>query len=605
MAPGAGPILICNSTPCVSNGCRAVKEALTDELHQSGLGDVGIITTGCVGNCALGPTVIVYPDGIFYRNVKAQDAREIVRRHLAGGEPVERLMYRRVDTQELLRTPDEIDFWKGQVRIALRNAGKVDPASIDDYISRKGYAALTKVLTQMDPACVIEEISRSGLRGRGGAGFPTGRKWDLASKAGSHPKYVICNGDEGDPGAFMDRAIMEGDPHSVLEGMAIAAYAVGAGQGYIYVRAEYPAAVRNLSQAIEKAREYKFLGRDVLKSGFDFDIEIRMGAGAFVCGEETALINSVEAKRGEPRYKPPFPASEGLWRRPTVINNVETLANVPPIILEGAGWFSDIGTERSRGTKVFALAGKVNHTGLVEVPMGTTLRTIVYDLGGGIPDGKEFKAAQTGGPSGGCIPAQFLGEPMDYDNLLRIGSMMGSGGLIIMDEDTCMVDVARFFLDFTQDESCGKCTPCRNGTKRMLEILTRITEGKGRPRDIEDLERLGELIRKTSLCGLGMSAPNPVLSTIRYFRQEYEAHIGDRECPAGVCEALLHFEILPKECRSCGLCARECPTGAITGRPREPYVINPEKCIKCAQCLKRCQFDAVVRARKRKPRVLH
>lgn len=490
---------------------------------------------------------------------------------------------------------DKMDFFKFQERIALSNCGHINPEKIEEYIGRSGYFALAKVLNEMSPQDVIDTIKKSGLRGRGGGGFPTGMKWEFALKSQNDQKYVVCNADEGDPGAFMDRSVLEGDPHAVLEAMAIAGYAIGASQGYIYVRAEYPIAVERLNTAIEQARKLGLLGKNIFNKGFDFDIDIRLGAGAFVCGEETALLASIEGKRGEPRPRPPFPAVSGLWGKPTIINNVETFANIPHIIRKGPEWFSSIGTEKSKGTKVFALAGKINNTGLIEVPMGTTLRTIIYDIGGGIPNNKKFKAAQTGGPSGGCISSELLDIEIDYDNLLAIGSMMGSGGLIVMDEDTCMVDVARFFLEFTQEESCGKCPPCRIGTKRMLEILTRITEGKGTPEDLENLETLAKTIKNASICGLGQTAPNPVLSTLRYFRDEYEAHIYDKKCPAGVCQAMASYSILSDKCIGCGLCAKACPTDAISGKVKEAHKIDAEKCIKCGACIEKCKFGAIVK----------
>lgn len=534
-------VLVCGGAGCISSGCKEVKKALEDEIVKLGLDrEVKIITTGCMGPCDLGPVMIVYPEGVFYQKVKPEDVKEIAKKHLLEGEIVERLLYRTPDTGEIVKKYENINFFNKQVKIALRNTGLIDPMVIEEYIARDGYFALAKVLTQMTPEEVIEEVKASGLRGRGGGGFPTGLKWSFAARAKGDQKYVVCNADEGDPGAFMDRSILEGDPHSVIEAMAIAGYAIGADQGYVYVRAEYPLAVQRLTHAIQQARQYGFLGKNIMGTHFDFNVDIRVGAGAFVCGEETALLASIEGNRGEPRPRPPFPANKGLWGKPTLINNVETYANICPIILNGADWYKKLGTENSKGTKVFALAGKINNTGLVEVPMGTTLGEIVYDIGGGIPKGKRFKAAQTGGPSGGCIPKEHLNAPIDYDSLKELGTIMGSGGLIVVDEDTCMVDFARFFLEFVQDESCGKCAPCRMGTKRMLEILDRITKGQGQEGDIERLEELGTIIKETALCGLGQTAPNPVLSTIRYFRDEYEAHIKDKKCPASVCAALFN-----------------------------------------------------------------
>lgn len=549
-------VLVCGGAGCVSSGCKEVEQAFLDEIARHGLAsEVRVVSTGCMGPCELGPVAIIYPEGVLYRKLKAEDAREIVVEHLLKGRIVQRLLYEAPDTQQRVPTYGDITFFNRQVRIALRNTGKIDPLNIEEYIAEDGYAALAKVLTEMTPEQVVDVVKRSGLRGRGGAGFPTGLKWDFTRRAKADQKYVVCNADEGDPGAFMDRSVLEGDPHSIIEAMAIAGYAVGASQGYVYVRAEYPLAVKHLSHAIMQAREYGVLGKDIFGKGFDFDLDIRVGAGAFVCGEETALLASVEGRRGEPRPRPPFPASEGLWGKPTLINNVETYANIPPIILKGPEWFASIGTEKSKGTKVFALAGKINNTGLVEVPMGIPLGEIIFDIGGGIPGGKKFKAAQTGGPSGGCVPAEFLNTPVDYESLKELGTIMGSGGLIVMDEDTCMVDLARFFLEFTQDESCGKCAPCRIGTKRMLEILTRITRGQGREGDIERLIKLGTWIKETALCGLGQTAPNPVLTTIRYFRDEYEAHIRDKKCPASVCAALFEAP-----------CQNACPAGVDVPR---------------------------------------
>ena len=590
-------VLVCAGAGCVSSGCLVTEEALVDEIAKLGLDrEIKVIETGCIGTCDLGPVLVVYPEGIFYRNVTATDAREIAHEHLLKGRPVQRLLYRDPLTSQTVQTYGEMEFFNRQLRIALRNTGVINPEVIEEYIARDGYEALARVLTTMTAEEVVATIKASLLRGRGGAGFPTGLKWQFTAEAPSDVKYVVCNADEGDPGAFMDRSILEGDPHAVIEAMAIAGFAVGASQGYVYVRAEYPLAVKRLQHAIEQAREYGFIGDNIFGTGFRFDLEIRVGAGAFVCGEETALIASIEGRRGEPRPRPPYPAAKGLWGKPTLINNVETFANICPIILHGAPWYARIGTEQSKGTKVFAVAGNINNTGLVEVPMGISLRQLVFDVCGGIPGGKEFKAAQTGGPSGGCLTKEHLEIPMEYETLLEAGSMMGSGGLIVMDEDACMVDMARFFLDFTRDESCGKCTPCRIGTKRMLEILDRITAGEGREGDIPALLALAENIKSTSLCGLGQSAPNPVLSMLKQFRSEYEAHIYDKRCPAGACQALLNFNIIAEKCRGCGLCARVCPTAAIKGKPKELYRIERQKCIKCGACLEKCPFGAVVRA---------
>ncbi|MBT9154442.1 MAG: NADP-reducing hydrogenase subunit HndC [Firmicutes bacterium] len=581
----------------MSSGCLATEEALVDEIAKLGLDrEIKVIETGCIGTCDLGPVLVVYPEGIFYRNVTADDAREVANEHLLKGRTVQRLLYRDPLTSQIVQTYGEMEFFSRQLRIALRNTGVINPEVIEEYIARDGYEALARVLTTMSGEQVIAVVNESGLRGRGGAGFPTGLKWQFTAQTHSDVKYVVCNADEGDPGAFMDRSILEGDPHAVIEAMAIAGYAVGASAGYVYVRAEYPLAVKRLQHAINQARDYGFIGDNIFGTDFRFDLEIRVGAGAFVCGEETALIASIEGRRGEPRPRPPYPAAKGLWDKPTLINNVETFANICPIILHGAQWYARIGTEKSKGTKVFAVAGNINNTGLVEVPMGMTLRQLVFDVCGGIPGGKEFKAAQTGGPSGGCLTKQHLEIPMEYEALLQAGSMMGSGGLIVMDENACMVDMARFFLDFTRDESCGKCTPCRIGTKRMLEILDRITAGEGRAGDIDALLTLADNIKSTSLCGLGQSAPNPVLSMLKQFRSEYEAHIYAKRCPAGVCQALLNFNIIPEKCRGCGLCARVCPTAAIKGKPKELYRIERQKCVKCGACLEKCPFGAVVRA---------
>ena len=589
-------VLICGGTGCTSSGSVAVREAMAKELELAGLSDeVKIVQTGCFGLCANGPIMIIYPEGTFYSHVKVDDVKEIVEEHLLKGRLVERLLHKETDegVTETVHSLSDTKFYKKQHRVALRNCGVINPESIDEYIGTDGYQALGKVLTEMKPQEVIDTILASGLRGRGGAGFPTGRKWQFAADQPAGKKYVVCNADEGDPGAFMDRSVLEGDPHAVLEAMAIAGYAIGADEGYIYVRAEYPIAVQRLTIAINQAREYGLLGKDIFGTGFNFDITLRLGAGAFVCGEETALLASIEGKRGEPHPRPPFPAVKGLFGKPTIINNVETLANIAQIINKGADWFASMGTEKSKGTKVFALGGKITNTGLVEIPMGTTLREIIEDIGGGIPNGKKFKAAQTGGPSGGCIPASLIDTPIDYDNLLAIGSMMGSGGLIVMDEDNCMVDIAKFFLEFTVDESCGKCVPCRTGTRRLLEILEKITSGNGEMEDLDKLEELCNYIKSTSLCGLGQTAPNPVVSTLRYFRDEYIAHIVDKKCPAGVCKKLLHYHIDAEKCRGCTACARQCPTNAISGAVRTPHEIDPAKCIKCGACMATCKFGAI------------
>ncbi|MBE6623778.1 MAG: NADH-quinone oxidoreductase subunit NuoF [Ruminococcaceae bacterium] len=595
-------VLVCGGTGCTSSGSVAIREKLAEELKVMGLDEeVKIVQTGCFGLCALGPIMIIYPEGTFYSRVTTDDIHEIVEEHLLKGRIVERLVYNdKADSEEAEEGHSSLNdtaFYKKQQRIALRNCGVINPESIDEYIARDGYFALAKALKEMTPDDVINTVLASGLRGRGGAGFPTGRKWQLAKDLvqDGGQKYVACNADEGDPGAFMDRSVLEGDPHAVLEAMAIAGYAIGASQGFIYVRAEYPIAIHRLEIAIKQAREYGLLGKDIFGTGFDFDIELRFGAGAFVCGEETALMTSIEGKRGEPKPRPPFPAVKGLFDRPTVLNNVETYANICQIILNGPEWFASIGTEKSKGTKVFALGGKIVNTGLVEVPMGTTLREVVEEIGGGIPNGKKFKAAQTGGPSGGCIPASLIDTPIDYDSLLSIGSMMGSGGLIVMDESTCMVDIARFFLDFTVDESCGKCTPCRIGTKRLLELLDKIIAGNGEMEDIDKLEELCYHIKSTALCGLGQTAPNPVLSTLRYFRDEYVAHVRDKKCPAGVCKNLMHFEIIEDKCKGCTACARVCPVGAITGSVKNPHVIDVNKCIKCGACIEKCKFGAIIK----------
>ena len=589
-------VLVCGGTGCTSSHSLLIAEKLKEELASRGLDkEVNVITTGCFGLCALGPIMVVYPEGSFYSMVKLEDVPEIVEEHLLKGRIVTRLLYQETVEEDTVKSLNHTKFYEKQQRVALRNCGVIDPEKIDDYIANDGYAALGKVLTEMSREEVIQTMLDSGLRGRGGAGFPTGLKWKFAAANEADQKYVCCNADEGDPGAFMDRSVLEGDPHVVLEAMAIAGYAIGASQGYIYVRAEYPIAVKRLQIAIDQAHEYGLLGEDIFGTGFNFDIGLRLGAGAFVCGEETALMTSIEGKRGEPRPRPPFPAVKGLYQKPTTLNNVETYANIPQIILKGADWFASMGTEKSKGTKVFALGGKINNTGLVEVPMGTTLRTIVEEIGGGIPNGKKFKAAQTGGPSGGCIPASLIDTPIDYDSLIAIGSMMGSGGLIVMDEDTCMVDIARFFLDFTVDESCGKCAPCRIGTRRLLELLDKIIAGNGELEDLDRLEELCNYIKSASLCGLGQTAPNPVLSTLRYFRDEYVAHVVDKKCPAGVCKNLLRYVILEDKCKGCTACSRVCPVGAISGAVKQPHVIDTSKCIKCGACIEKCKFNAIVK----------
>ncbi|MBQ7015621.1 MAG: NADH-quinone oxidoreductase subunit NuoF [Firmicutes bacterium] len=587
-------ILVCGGTGCVSSNSRQIVENLNDAIKAAGMEeDVKVLQTGCFGFCEQGPIVKVLPDNTFYTQVKPEDANEIVAEHIVKGRKVERLLY--VDPEEKAHISDakHMEFYKKQMRIALRNCGFIDPENIDEYIGRDGYAALAKCITEMTPEEVIDEMKKSGLRGRGGAGFPTGLKWQFARGYQADQKYVVCNADEGDPGAFMDRSILEGDPNSVIEAMAICGYAIGASQGRVYIRAEYPLAIQRLETAIKQAREYGLLGDNILGTDFSFDIQLCFGAGAFVCGEETALIHSMEGQRGEPTTKPPFPAESGFWGKPTNVNNVETFANVPVIFLKGADWFNQIGTEKSKGTKVFALAGKVNNVGLIEVPMGTTLREVIYDIGGGIKNGKKFKAAQTGGPSGGCLTEKDLDTPIDFDNLVAKGSMMGSGGLIVMDEDDCMPAIARFYLEFTEEESCGKCTPCRVGTKRLSELLKDITEGRGTMEHIAEMKRISQVIRDTALCGLGQTAPNPVLSTLAHFEDEYIAHVVDKTCPAGKCSALLKYTIDADKCKGCTLCARKCPVGAISGEVKKPHTIDQAKCIKCGACMDSCKFKAI------------
>ncbi len=587
-------LLICGGTGCKAAESDEIKKSLKEWIDELGMeDDVQVIYTGCFGFCEKGPIIKVLPDNTFYTQVKPSDAEEIVKEHLIKGRPLERLLYKDPVTDEMISDSKGMDFYKKQLRIALRNCGFIDPESIDEYISRDGYMALGKCLSELSPEDTIKEIKDSGLRGRGGGGFPTGLKWEITRNSEADQKYVVCNADEGDPGAFMDRSILEGDPHSVIEAMAICGYCIGASKGLVYIRAEYPLAINRLQTALSQAREYGLLGNDILGTGFDFEIDIRLGAGAFVCGEETALIHSMEGLRGEPTFKPPFPSVSGYLGKPTNVNNVETFANIPVILNKGASWFSKIGTEKSKGTKVFALAGKINNVGLIEVPMGTTLREVIYDIGGGIKEGKEFKSVQTGGPSGGCLTKDFLDTPIDYDNLLAAGSMMGSGGMIVMDEDDCMVSIAKFYLEFTLEESCGKCSPCRIGNKRLYEILDTITKGEGKEEDIERLKLLSNVIKDTSLCGLGQSSPNPVLSTITNFENEYIAHVTESKCPAGQCKSLLKYEIIEDLCTGCTLCFRNCPVGAITGERRQPHYIDQSLCIKCGVCYEKCKFDAI------------
>ena len=587
-------LMLCSGTGCRASGSEKIKEALEEELSKKGLDkEIAIVETGCNGFCAQGPVMIVQPEGIFYQKLTPEDIPHLVEEHFLKGRPVKKLLYKKPDPPETIPYMNKIPFFSKQMSIVLKNRGLIDPENIDEYIARDGYMAAAKALLEMSPEQIIEEVKKSGLRGRGGAGFPTGLKWEFTRKAPGSIKYVICNADEGDPGAFMDRSVLEGDPHAVLEGMIIAGKAIGSNKGYIYCRAEYPLALKRLEIAISQAREYGLLGEDILESGFSFDIEVYQGAGAFVCGEETALMSSIEGKRGNPRPRPPYPAQKGLWGKPTLINNVETFANIPKIIMNGGDWFASIGTEKSKGTKVFALTGDVNYIGLVEVPMGTTSRTIIFDIGGGIPRGRKFKAVQLGGPSGGCIPEQFLDTPVDYESIVELGAIMGSGGMIVMDDRTCMVDMARFFLKFIQDESCGKCPPCREGTKRMLHILDRIIEGKGQPQDIELLKELGHIIQRSALCGLGQTGPNPVLSTLRHFRDEYEAHIYEKRCPAKRCKALIRFEVDTEKCQKCGLCYKNCPVDAIEWEKKKSAYIHKEKCTKCMICIMSCPADAI------------
>ena len=589
-------VLVCGGTGCTSSNSQKIIEAMEAEIKAKGLDkEVQVIRTGCFGLCALGPIMIVYPEGCFYSEVKVEDVPEIVEEHLLKGRMVKRLLYKETVTPTEIKGLHDTAFYRKQKRVALANCGVINPEDINEYIAYDGYQALAKCLTQLTPEQVVQIVKDSGLRGRGGGGFPTGLKWSFTAANQADQKYVVCNADEGDPGAFMDRSVLEGDPHCLIEAMTICGYATGATEGYVYVRAEYPIAVARLQIAINQAKEMGLLGKDIFGSGFDFDLHIKLGAGAFVCGEETALMTSIEGNRGEPRPRPPYPAVKGLFGKPTTENNVETFANIPAIIRNGGEWFASMGTEKSKGTKVFALGGKIANTGLVEIPMGTTLRDIIYEIGGGIPGGKKFKAAQTGGPSGGCIPASLIDTPIDYDNLTAIGCMMGSGGLIVMDEDNCMVDIAKFFLDFTVDESCGKCTPCRVGTKRLREMLDKITDGKATLEDLDKLEELCHYIKDNSLCGLGQTAPNPVLATLKFFRDEYVAHVVDKKCPAGVCKNLTKFSIEADLCKGCTLCAKKCPVGAISGSVKQPHVIDTEKCIKCGVCMDSCKFKAIIK----------
>ena len=587
-------LMLCGGTGCHASGTGEFKEALEKELQKQGLAEeIKVVETGCNGFCAVGPVMLVQPEGIFYQKLKVKDVPHLVEEHFLKGRPVKKLFYVEPDSKETISAMAQIPFFANQMFWVMRNKGIIDPELIDEYIARDGYFGAAKALQEMTPEQIIEEVKISGLRGRGGAGFPTGLKWEFARKTPAEIKYVLCNADEGDPGAFMDRSVLEADPHAVLEGMIIAARAIDARRGVIYARTEYPLAIRRLGIAIKQAREYGLLGEDILGTGFDFDIDIYQGAGAFVCGEETALMRSIEGKRGMPRPRPPFPALQGLWEKPTILNNVETLACIAQIMSNGGKWFAGVGTESSKGTKVFALSGDVNNIGLVEVPMGTTLRTIIYDIGGGVPGKKKFKAVQLGGPSGGCVPEQYLDTPVDYEAIAKVGAIMGSGGAIVMDENTCMVDMARFFMDFVQDESCGKCTPCREGTRRLLQLLEKICQGKGEPGDLRTMEALSDTIKDTALCGLGQTGPNPVLSTLRYFREEYEAHIHENRCPAKRCVALLRFEVEPDICTKCGLCFRSCPVDAILWKKKEVAFIDKEKCIKCMTCFEKCRFDAI------------